>query len=194
MITALSNTSEGGGGEGRRTIAKLTRIIQSSGVLSRTAFTATPSRDRSSGGNPPWDQLSYASREAVPRPSLSFSLFLARAFTYSLQLRAAPSLFLPATSHLAGSPDSLLMVHISTRPTQSSAKERIRRDRIGRLLLHTRVRHGTVSVAVPNARSSCLDFSANSRRGKYENERETISGCRLFIIQSVIPVLTGWPK
>lgn len=36
---------------------------------------ATPSRDRSSGGNPPWDQLSYASREAV-FPYLPFSLFL----------------------------------------------------------------------------------------------------------------------
>lgn len=54
---------------------------------------AIPSRDRSFGGNPPWDQLSYASREAVfPYLSLSLSLFRSLSFSTPFSLRINLSL------------------------------------------------------------------------------------------------------
>ena len=54
-----------------RTIAKL--VLSNRRRCSRTAFKATLSRDRSFGGNPPWDRLSYASRRSF-HVSLSLSL------------------------------------------------------------------------------------------------------------------------
>lgn len=68
------------GGYVERTIAKL--VLSNRRQCSRMAFMATLSRDRSFGGNPPWDRLSYASRRSFhvfllpSRPSLSlfFSL------------------------------------------------------------------------------------------------------------------------
>lgn len=95
-------------------MAKFARIIQSSGVLLRTRrlrrLAATPSRDRSFGGNPPWDQLSYASREAVfPYLSLSASLsfFLFPSSLLSILAYASIFLFLHSTARQSFSSLSL---------------------------------------------------------------------------------------
>lgn len=136
---------------------------------------------------------SHTPREKLFRVRLSPSLSLSRprARPFPIPFSFAPHLlsFFPrctASPSPYRSPDSLLMVHIGT--THTIKRERDGSPAIGSLL-HTRVRHGIVSIAVPNTRSSCLDFkNTNSRRGKYENE--IISGHRLFIIQSVILVLT----
>lgn len=126
----------------------------------------------------PWEKL-FRVRFS---PSLSFPP-ARQAFSYSLLLRAAPSLFLPALHRVSLTLPTLrqsftngtyrLDAHNQARKRRSCAIE----SSALASLLYTRVRHGTVSIAIPNTRSSCLDFNGkntNSKRGKYENERDTI--------------------